>query len=407
VADQCHGPAGGDVELDVLEHRAAGEVFEGHALEPDGAGAGRQLEGLRTVRDLLGLVHHLEDPLARRGRTLGLADPHTERPKGLNEHPEVEVEGDERAHRQTPALDHLCAPEQHARLGEHRHEGDQRHVERALAVRLQRLSEDGLGARAELVLLGRLLRERLDDVNADDVLLGDGRDVGELLLDIAQRRVRDVAVAVGEHDQERNDRERDQRQLPVDEEEDCRHREDDEHILEEEDQAVAEEEAYALEIDGRARHQLAGLVAVVETERKTDEPGVETVAHIHLDAERLASGDQAAPDHQRCLQETEGDDCPDEDPECVGIARLDRLVHDPPRDPDEPDLRGLRADGEQDRDDERDPVRLQEPEQPGERAAVWSGLGGHHSSLAPALCATAWRARARSPPRGSRGSPGY
>ncbi len=52
----------------------------------------------------------------------------------------------------------------------------------------------------ELLLLGRLLRERLDDVDADDVLLGDGRDVRELLLHVAQRRVGDVAVAVGERD---------------------------------------------------------------------------------------------------------------------------------------------------------------------------------------------------------------
>ena len=74
----------------------------------------------------------------------------------------------------------------------------QRHVERALPVRAQRLLEDRLGARGELRPLLRLLRERLDDVDADDVLLGDGRDVGELLLDVAQRRVRDVAVAVGE-----------------------------------------------------------------------------------------------------------------------------------------------------------------------------------------------------------------
>ena len=62
---------------------------------------------------------------------------------------------------------------------------------------------------------------------------------------------------------------------------------DGEDVLEEEDQAVAEEEADALEVDGRARHQLAGLVAVVEAEREPDEPRVEPVAHVHLDAERL------------------------------------------------------------------------------------------------------------------------
>ena len=75
----------------------------------------------------------------------------------------------------------------------------QRDVDRALAVRAHASARRRASERAlELRLLGRLLRERLDDVDADDVLLGDRRDVGELLLHVAQRRVRDVAVAVGE-----------------------------------------------------------------------------------------------------------------------------------------------------------------------------------------------------------------
>ena len=96
--------------------------------------------------------------------------------------------------------DHPRADEQHGRLREQRHERDQRHVRRALPVRPQRLLEDALRADVELLLLRGLLCERLDDVDADDVLLGDGRDVGELLLHVAQRRMRDVAVAVRERD---------------------------------------------------------------------------------------------------------------------------------------------------------------------------------------------------------------
>ena len=53
----------------------------------------------------------------------------------------------------------------------------------------------------ELRRLLRFLRERLDHVDADDVLLGDRGDVGELLLHVAQGRVRDVAVAVREGDE--------------------------------------------------------------------------------------------------------------------------------------------------------------------------------------------------------------
>jgi hypothetical protein len=66
--------------------------------------------------------------------------------------------------------------------------------------------------------------------------------------------VRDAAVPVRERDEERDDRQRDQRELPLDEEEDDRHRDDDQDVLEEEDQAVPEEEADTLQVDRRARH---------------------------------------------------------------------------------------------------------------------------------------------------------
>ena len=80
-------------------------------------------------------------------------------------------------------------------------------------------------------------------MDADDVLLGDCGDVGELLLDLAQSRVGDTAVAVGEHDEDRRDREGDQGQLPLEEQQHTRDENDREHVLEEEDQPVAEKEA--------------------------------------------------------------------------------------------------------------------------------------------------------------------
>ena len=61
------------------------------------------------------------------------------------------------------------------------------------------------------------------------------------------------------------------------------HADDREHVLEEEDQAVAEEEADGLEVDRRARHQLAGLVPVVEAERQAQEVRVQRVAQVELD----------------------------------------------------------------------------------------------------------------------------
>ena len=58
----------------------AGRVLERDVLE---ARRGPRPAGSSTragpVGDLLGLVDHLEDPLAGRGRALRLADPHAER----------------------------------------------------------------------------------------------------------------------------------------------------------------------------------------------------------------------------------------------------------------------------------------------------------------------------------------
>src|SRR5262249_55997650 len=105
------------------------------------------------------------DALAGRRRALGLADPHPERPERRNEQAEVEVEGDEAADRELARVDHSGSDEKNRSLRDQRNPGDQRDIERALPVRLDRLPEHGLRARAELVVLLRLLRDRLDAVD--------------------------------------------------------------------------------------------------------------------------------------------------------------------------------------------------------------------------------------------------
>ena len=89
------------------------------------------------------------------------------------------------------------------------------------------------------------------------------------------------------------DRERDERELPAVEEEHGRDDDDRHDVLGEEDQPVAEEEAHRLEVDRRARHELARLVAVVEAEREPEEVRVQLVAQVVLDRERLPAGDDA------------------------------------------------------------------------------------------------------------------
>ena len=101
---------------------------------------------------------------------------------------------------------------------------------------------------------------------------------------------------------------------------------------------------------------------------------VEAAAHVHLDVERLAAGDQAAADHQRGAHDAEAEDHDDRDPEPARVVVDQRLVdHVAAGDPDERDLGGLRADGEHDRDDEPDPVRPQEAEQANEGRPIRDG----------------------------------
>ena len=66
--------------------------------------------------------------------------------------------------------------------------------------------------------------------------------------------------------------------------------------LRDEHEPVAEEEAHGLQVDGRARHQLAGLLGVEEAELEREQVLVDAVAQVDLDAERDAPGDEPARD---------------------------------------------------------------------------------------------------------------
>ena len=79
-------------------------------------------------------------------------------------------------------------------------------------------------------------------------------------------------------------------------------------MLREEDEAVAEEEAHGLQVDRGARHELAGLTAVVEAERQSEKVRVQLVAHVVFDCECLPPGDHAPAVHEAAPDEPEQDD---------------------------------------------------------------------------------------------------
>ena len=102
-------------------------------------------------------------------------------------------------------------------------------------------------------------------------------------------------------------------------------------MLGEEDEAVAEEEADRLEVDGRARHQLPGLVAVVEAEREPEQARVERIAHVPFDRERLLAGDEPPAEHQERPDEPDDEDRDDQEGELVTVLPAAELVDDEAR----------------------------------------------------------------------------
>ena len=292
------------------------------------AGPWRELGCIPAIEDLFRLVEDLEDPPAGGDRALRLADPHPEHAQRHDEHGEKQVEGEEGAEGERPGHDHPTCREQHECLRDEREEGEQRHVQRSLPIRGERPLEDRVRCVAEVLCAPRLLRERFHDVDAGDRLLCDRRDLREVLLHLPQDGLRHLAVAVRDRHDDRRDREGHEGELPAVDDEDRGDDDDRDDVLREEDEPVAQEEADGLEVDRRARHELARLAAVVEAEREPEEVRVQLVPQVVLDAERLLSRDDAPPVHESPADQPESDDGSDLEDEHPRVCAAVDLVDD-------------------------------------------------------------------------------
>ena len=171
-------------------------------------------------------------------------------------------------------------------------------------------------------------------------------------------------MAISDH--ERHRRQRQHRQPGLEDE----HRHPGEHDREDrlgdEDQAVAEEEAHRLEVDGGARHQLAGLLAVEEPELEALELPVERVAQVDLDPERDAAGDQSPRRAQPQSQDARGADRDRPHRQLMpGMAAGDRVDRRPGQSRDQ-DGHTHRAAGERERPPDSPSIRAQETYEPAE-----------------------------------------
>ena len=164
-------------------------------------------------------------------------------------------------------VDHVsAADEQDQRQAQVRKEADQRRVARLDLGGVHLLVEYPRHRVLEAVELALLLGERLDHANAGYVLLSVRGQLGDSLLGLLQRGPRAAPVHPRDHDYERHRRERQRRQRRLEREHRHRGERDREDRLGDEDQSVSEEEPDRLQVDGGARHQLPGLLAVEERE---------------------------------------------------------------------------------------------------------------------------------------------
>ena len=270
--------------------------------------ARRQRRSVRRRGEARRAIEDLEDARARGGRALGQAERDPERAHRRDEHVQVEDEGAELAEREVRVDDRLASQEQHRRQPQLGQEADHRVVPGLQARGHHRLVEHAGDAVAKAAQLERLACEGLHDAHAGDVLLGVGGQLGDPLLDLLDGGARAAAVALGDDHDERDGHHRDQAELGVD----VDHRHAGEHErergLQDEDEPVAEEEAHGLQIDGRAGHQLAGLLVVEEAELELLEVSVEQLAQVEFDRQGDAPGDQAAEVGEHPADEHDPDD---------------------------------------------------------------------------------------------------
>jgi len=213
-----------------------------------------------------------------------------------------------------------------------------------------------------------LAGERLHDPDARDALLRLGGELGDSLLHFLHRRAGETVEAGGREDNERHRQQRQRGQPGLDREHDGAGQQERECVLGQEDQPVAEEEADRLEVDGRPRHQLPGLLRVEEPQLERLEVRVDPLPQVELDRHRDLARDQP-PDHGQPEPQRAGtDDRHSQRQHVRAFLLVDRVdgVADQPRDQHR---HPHRQPGEDERADHRATVGAKETEQPPE--------GGH------------------------------
>ena len=280
VAHERDGRSRRDVERDSVQHFRAGPVGEVNVVEADMSLDPTELTRVGCVLDVRRLVEYVLD-LVERGH--GRKERVVELRQLLHrveEVREVSEEGDQRPDRDRAAEDEIPAVAEDDCCRDRREEVDEGEVEA--------VQDDGLLVRiavsladlAEMPLVRLLARERLHDAHPCNVLRQRRRDGAQRLADRAVGAARALAEDRGRDGHPRHDRQRREREAPVEEEQDDRRPDERERVLDEARDAVGDELVERLDVVRQAANDHARTVPFVKTQRQPLQVTEEMVAEV-------------------------------------------------------------------------------------------------------------------------------
>ena len=347
VADGVDGRAG----------VAVGDAAQRH--EPVGVG---ERTRVRPVGDGGALLEQLDDPLGARG-----GGEHRRRQARELPHRRVEAPEERDEHEQLAQRERLAA-QQPDPAGEHRHRTEEldqvgdRGEHRADARDRELGVHDPLGLVAEALELGPLAVEALDEGDVAEALLGDGGERAGPSALLARRVLDELREVARRDERERRDDERQQRELPGDEEQ---------HAAEDQD---ADDRGDAVGDPGEQERLDRRDVRRDARQRVAEPPAVEGVGRealdvreqvgAHVEEEPLADPgrEDVVAEREHRPEERQPDVRERDREEHPEVARDEHLVDD---DAEQPDLRRLDGrDGEQRQQAESDAPAVRARERP-------------------------------------------
>ena len=277
---QGDGLAGLDVQVEVLDDRHFILVPEMHMLKDDIAADGARVDGVGLVLDLGRGIDQGEDALGRSQRALHFGEHARQVLDGPHHEGHVGKKGLDAADADAFKIGLRAAVPDDAADGEGGDDLHDRQEERAqpggAVAGLVHLA----GLQLEFVQVAVLAPQRLDHAHAADVLVVRRGDVRVDLAHLAELLEDALAELHRRVQQHRDDRQHDQRQLPVDGEHEGQRGGDVDHAPGGVDQPPGDQLGHAFGVVGHAAHDPAHRGAAVIGKRKRLQVVEEHAAHV-------------------------------------------------------------------------------------------------------------------------------